>query len=401
MSPRRSSTSSSSSSSSSDDERDHHQKYRRMINCNPGPAAQPREILEQAHRELFDYQNTGISVMEMSHRSAEFENIIKTAEQLLREIVNIPDNYRVLFMHGGGTAQFSAIPLNLCNKFKEQLVNYACTGVWSEKAAKEAEKYCIVHRVLPPKKLDGTLETIPDYSDWNINPEGTYLYYTDNETLTGLEYPIQIQAPISNPKMIVAVDMTSNFLTRKFDVSNYGVVIAAAQKNIGIAGVGVVIIREDLLGSPMPICPLTMDYTLWNKNKSLYNTPSCYPIYMCMLYLQWIKKKGGLEEMERRARKRSELIYSIIDQSNGFFYNPIDPKCRSRINITFRIGGGSKGDDALEKLFIDECKNRNIIGVKGHRLVGGIRISMFNAMRVKDAEIIADLMRKFLKKHGQ
>ncbi|OTF70104.1 phosphoserine aminotransferase-like protein [Euroglyphus maynei] len=329
----------------------------------------------------------------MSHRSPEFENIVCTAEKLLREIMNIPDNYRVLFLHGGGTAQFASIPMNLCSELKKYKVNYAVTGTWSEKAAKEAEKYCHVNRVTP--KLD-KFTTIPDVSTWKIDPDGKYLFYTDNETIAGVEYQFKV-TPFMDT-MPVAIDMTSNFVSRPVDVSNYGIIIAGTQKNAGIAGLAIVIVRDDLIGKPMSICPTILDYTILNKMKSLYNTPPCYPIYMTMLYLQWIKDQGGLEVMGDRADQRAKLIYDVIDQSDGFYFNGVDPNCRSRMNAVFRIGG-ENGDEQLEKQFIQECKECKIIGVKGHRLVGGIRISMFNAMPVEDAKFISELMIEFMERN--
>ncbi|KAH7640533.1 phosphoserine aminotransferase-like protein [Dermatophagoides farinae] len=319
-----------------------------VINCNAGPARVPYDVLRKAQEELIYYENTGISVMEMSHRSPEFDNIIRTAEKLLREIMTIPDNYRVLFVHGGGTAQFASIPLNLCPEYKGCKVNYAITGTWSEKAAKEAEKYCHVCRVTP--KLD-KFTSIPDVDTWKIDPDGKYLFYTDNETIAGVEYQYQVK-PFSDT-MPVAIDMTSNFLSRPIDVSNYGVIIAGTQKNAGIAGLAIVIVRDDLLD------------------------------------------QGGLEVMGDRSDQRARLIYDTVDQSNGFYYNGVNPNCRSRMNAVFRIGG-QKGDEQLEKQFIQECKERKIIGVKGHRLVGGIRVSMFNAMPVEDAKFISDFMIEFM-----
>lgn len=236
-----------------------------------------------------------------------------------------------------------------------------------------------------------------DYFVRQVDPDGKYLFYTDNETIGGVEYQYEVKP--THKSMPLAIDLTSNFLTRPINVSNYGVLIAGTQKNCGIAGLAIVIVREDLIGHPMTVCPSILDYTMLNKMKSIYNTPPCYPIYITMLYLQWIKEQGGLVEMSRRADKRAKLIYDVVDQSNGFYFNGINANCRSRINAVFRIGGPD-GNEALEKEFIDEGKKRNIIGIKGHRLVGGIRVSMFNAMPVSDAEFIADFMKDFMAKHA-
>ncbi|KAI2810993.1 hypothetical protein RDWZM_002177 [Blomia tropicalis] len=366
------------------DERQHPYTY----NFNAGPAKVPQEVLRIAQDEFIYYRNSGISVMEMSHRSVEFEAIINDAEKLLRELLNIPENYKVLFAHGGGTGQFASIPLNLAQA--GDVVNYAITGTWSEKAAKEAEKYLKVNRVTTkPEKFI----TIQPQSTWNIDPAGKYLFYTDNETIHGIEYQVPV-TPV--PGMPLVFDMTSNFLTRPVNVSNYGAIIAGTQKNAGVAGLAIIIVRDDLIGKPQTICPSILDYKVLNANRSLYNTPATYSIYMCKLYLQWIKDQGGLEEMARRAKIRSSLIYNVIDQSNGFYVNVIDPATRSRVNAVFRVGGPT-GDAELEKRFLEEAAKRNFVGVKGHRSVGGIRISMFNACPVKDAEVVAEFLKEFMK----
>ncbi|XP_017486328.1 PREDICTED: phosphoserine aminotransferase-like [Rhagoletis zephyria] len=360
-------------------------------NFNPGPAKVPKEVLQKAQDELIYYRESGISVFEMSHRSPEFEGIINNAENLLREVLNIPSNYRVLFLHGGGTGQFASIPLNLTAPGEK--ANYVITGAWSEKAAKEAEKYIKVNRVNPkPAKF----VSIPDRATWNVDPEGKYLFYTDNETIHGVEYPAPV-APFSE-NMPVVFDMTSNFLTRPVDVTNYGAIIAGTQKNAGVAGLAIVIVRDDLIGRPQTICPSILDYKVLLANQSLYNTPPTYSIYMTGLFLQWIKDQGGLEEMSRRADARAKLVYDVIDQSNGFYSCAVEPTARSRVNACFRVGGPS-GDEALEKKFFEQAKERRFVGVKGHRSVGGVRISMFNACPLSDAQTIADMMVQFQKEN--
>jgi len=307
--------------------------------------------------------------------------------------MNIPDNYKVLFMHGGGTGQFASIPLNLAAP--GDIANYVITGAWSEKAAKEAEKYIKVNRVNgKPDKYT----TIPCSTTWNIDPNAKYLFYTDNETIHGVEYPFEVK-PIAD-HMPVVFDMTSNFLTRPVNVKNFGAIIAGTQKNAGVSGLAVVIIREDLIGKPQTICPSILDFKVMSANKSLYNTPPTYSIYMTGLFLQWIKDQGGLEEMSRRADARANLVYGVIDQSNSFYSCSVEPNARSRVNACFRVGGPN-GDVELEKKFLEEAKKRRFVGVKGHRMVGGIRISMFNALPVADAEEVAKMMVQFQKENSK
>jgi len=366
---------------------------KKVINFSPGPAKLPPDVLKKAQDELINYGNTGISVMEMSHRSAEFEAIVKNAQKLLREIMGIPDNYSVLFMHGGGTAQFAAIPLNLCSKMNgESLANYVVTGSWSDKAAKEAQKYINVNRVTPKTSQ---YNEIPDQKEWKLDEAANYLFYTDNETIHGIEFP---NIPNTLPDIPVAVDMTSNFLTRPIDVKRYGVIVAGTQKNVGIAGLAVAVVRKDLIGKAMDVCPAVFDYKTMDDNNSLYNTPPTYAIYICGLYLQWIKDNGGLEAMAKRSAEKSKLIYEVIDNSNDFYYSPIKPNSRSRINIPFRVGGKT-GDEELEKKFLEEAKARNMIQLKGHRSVGGMRASLFNALTVDEAKELQEFMTQFMKEN--
>lgn len=360
----------------------------KVINFSPGPAKLPNEVLKKAQEELVYYGNTGISVMEMSHRSADFEKILTNVQNLLRELMGIPDNYSILLMHGSGTGQFASIPLNLVSKLKDSsVVDYLVTGAWSDKSAKEAQKYTNVNRITP--KVNKFNE-IPDKNEWKLDSNAKYFFYTDNETIHGIEFPF---IPDSLPDVPLVCDMTSNFLTRPIDVEKYGAIFAGTQKNCGIAGLGVVVVRKDLIGKAMEVCPSILDYKIMDDNNSLYNTPPVYPIYMCGLYLQWIKEKGGLKEMSKRADQRSQLIYEVIDNSNDFYCSPIKANSRSRVNIPFRIG--QAGDEALEKKFLDEAKNRNMIQLKGHRSVGGIRASLFNAMTIEETNILRQFMIDF------
>ncbi|XP_067424839.1 phosphoserine aminotransferase [Emydura macquarii macquarii] len=364
---------------------------RHVVNFGAGPAKLPRSVLLDAQKELVDYKGLGISVLEMSHRTSDFSKIINTAENLLRELLNIPENYKVLFLQGGGSGQFSAVPLNLIGLKEGRCADYVVTGAWSAKAAKEAEKYAKVNIVHP--KL-GSYTKIPDTSSWNLNLDASYVYYCANETVHGVEFDF---VPDVRGAVLVC-DMSSNFLSRPVDVSKFGVIFAGAQKNIGCAGVTVVIVREDLLGFALKECPIVLDYKVQAGNGSLYNTPPCYSIYIMSLVLEWIKNNGGAAAMDKLSFIKSQMIYDIIDKSNGFYVCPVEKKNRSRMNVPFRIAN-SKGDETLEKKFLDKAVELNMISLKGHRSVGGIRASLYNAVTIEDVQKLATFMRSFMQTH--
>ncbi|XP_048750744.2 phosphoserine aminotransferase-like [Ostrea edulis] len=363
----------------------------RVINFSAGPAKLPKKVLETAQKEMLNYNNTGISVMELSHRSSDFTKIINAAESNLRELLNIPDNYKVIFKQGGGTGQFSAVPLNLMKLRPEAKADYIVTGTWSAKAANEAEKYGKVNRVLP--KLE-SYTTIPDVSQWSLSPDASYVYYCSNETIHGVEF-----SDIPDPNGIPLVcDMSSNILSKPFDVSKFGVIFAGAQKNMGCAGVTLVIIREDLLGKAMPECPVTLDYKVQVGNNSLYNTAPTYNIYILGLVLQWVKDQGGVEKMAENSKQKSEAVYDVIEKSNGFYHGTVKSHCRSRMNVPFRIGGPD-GDESLEKKFLEETSKKGMIQLKGHRSVGGIRASLYNALSIEEAHVLVTFMQEFYIQH--
>uniref|UniRef100_A0A8D0HH22 Phosphoserine aminotransferase n=1 Tax=Sphenodon punctatus TaxID=8508 RepID=A0A8D0HH22_SPHPU len=364
---------------------------RHVANFGAGPAKLPRSVLLEAQKELVDYKGLGISVLEMSHRTSDFSKIIKTAENLLRELLNIPENYKVLFLQGGGSGQFSAIPLNLLGLKETRYADYVVTGAWSAKAAKEAEKYAKVN-IVHPKLASYT--KIPDPSSWNLNPEATYIYYCANETIHGVEFDF---VPDVKGALLVC-DMSSNFLSKPVDVSKFGVIFAGAQKNAGTAGVTAVMIREDLLGFALKECPIVLDYKVQVENASLYNTPPCFSVYIMGLVLEWIKNNGGAAAMDKLSTVKSQMIYDLIDKSNGFYVCPVEKKSRSRMNIPFRLGS-IKGDEALEKKFLDKAVELNMISLKGHRSVGGIRASLYNAVTIEDVQKLAAFMRSFLETH--
>ncbi|XP_033272564.2 phosphoserine aminotransferase isoform X2 [Orcinus orca] len=319
-----------------------------VVNFGPGPAKLPRSVLSEIQKELLDYKGVGISVLEMSHRSSDFSKIINNTENLVRELLAIPDNYKVIFVQGGGCGQFSAVPLNLIGLKAGRCADYVVTGSWSAKAAEEAKKFGTVNIVHP--KL-GSYTKIPDPSTWNLSPDASYVYYCANETVHGVEFDF-----IPDVKGAVLVcDMSSNFLSKPVDVSKFGAIFAGAQKNVGSAGVTVVIVRDDLLGFALRECPSVLDYKVQAGNNSLYNTPPC-------------------------------------------FRCPVEPQNRSRMNIPFRIGN-TKGDDALEKRFLDKALELNMISLKGHRSVGGIRASLYNAVTIEDVQKLAAFMKNFLEMH--
>ncbi|KAJ8285417.1 hypothetical protein GJAV_G00026570 [Gymnothorax javanicus] len=364
---------------------------KRTINFGAGPAKIPQSVLLEAQKELLDYNGLGISVMEMSHRSADFLKILNSAVSLIRELLDIPDNYKVMFLHGGGTGQFSAVPLNLIGLKEERCADYLVTGTWSAKAAKEAEKYGRVNIIRP--KLE-SYTTIPDPSTWTLNPSASYVYYCCNETVHGVEFNF-----VPDTKGVVLVsDMSSNFLSRPVDVSKFGLIFAGAQKNVGCAGVTVVIVREDLLGKALKECPIFLNYQVQAENNSLYMTPPCFSIYIVGLVLEWIRNCGGADAMQKLNKEKSSLIYDIINGSNGFYVSPVESSCRSRMNVPFRIGKRD-GDDALEKKFLEGASKLGMISLKGHRSVGGLRASLYNAMTLEETRALADYMTEFLKEH--
>lgn len=360
-----------------------------VINFGAGPAKLPEEVLLEVQRDLIQHGQSGISVMEMSHRSKEYADIHLKALQSVRDILNVPDNYKVLFMQGGGTGIFSAICMNLMGK--TGVADYCVTGTWSTLAAKEAAKYGKVNMVFPkPAKFT----TVPDQSTWKLDPNASYVYYCDNETVNGVEFPF---IPETNGVTLVA-DMSSNMLSRPFDITKFGLIFGGAQKNIGPAGITVVVVREDLIGNAMPTTPTILDFKATADNNSLYNTPPTFTIYVMGLVFEWIKKKGGLEAMNANALTKSQLIYKAIENSNGFYTCPVDLKYRSRMNVPFRAGSAT-GDEALEAEFLKGAEKLAMVQLKGHRSVGGIRASLYNAVSVENAQVLAKYMADFHNSH--
>ncbi|GFQ81665.1 phosphoserine aminotransferase [Trichonephila clavata] len=283
----------------------------KVMNFAPGPAKIPEEVLQQAHSEFFNYNNSGISIVEITHRSIDFGKINSEAEAAVRDIYQIPSNYKVLFLQGGGTGQFACVPLNLISS-PDDVADYVVTGVWSSKAAQEAEKYCRVNRVLPKTSV---YTGIPDKSEWKLSNNAKYVYYCSNETVNGIEFDF---IPETNGVPLVC-DMSSNVLTRPIDISKFGVIFAGAQKNAGIPGITFVIVREDLIGKGLSVCPAVFDYKINAANQSLYNTPPTFSVYILGLVFKWVQSKGGISAMDQNSAMKSSLVYDVLDASNGFY----------------------------------------------------------------------------------
>ncbi|MCU6686702.1 3-phosphoserine/phosphohydroxythreonine transaminase [Dorea acetigenes] len=353
----------------------------RVYNFSAGPAVLPEEVLKEAAAEMLDYNGTGMSVMEMSHRSKAFEEIIRTAEADIRELMNIPDNYKVLFLQGGASQQFAMIPMNL---MKNGVADYIVTGQWAKKAYQEAQKYGKANKIASSE--DKTFSYIPDCSDLPISEDADYVYICENNTIYGTKYK---ELPNTKGKTLVA-DVSSCFLSEPVDVSKYGVIYGGVQKNVGPAGVVIVIIREDLITEDvLPGTPTMLQYKTHADANSLYNTPPAYGIYICGKVFKWLKKQGGLAAMKEKNEKKAKLLYDFLDQSK-LFKGTVEPKDRSLMNVPFVTG-----DKELDAKFVKEAKEAGFENLKGHRTVGGMRASIYNAMPYEGVEALVEFMKKF------
>ncbi|MDG5498848.1 3-phosphoserine/phosphohydroxythreonine transaminase [Marinobacter sp. BGYM27] len=353
----------------------------RAFNFCAGPATLPVEVLQQAREEMLDWQGTGMSVMEMSHRSDEFVAIAETAEKDLRELAGVSDDYAVLFMQGGASSQFATVPLNLMRG--KASADYINTGIWSQKAIDEARRFANVN--VAASSEDQGFTSIPDQASWRTDPNAAYLHYTPNETIGGLEYDF---IPDAGDVPLVA-DMSSNMLSRPVDVSRYGLIYAGAQKNIGPSGLVVLMIRKDLLGQAQPQTPTMMNYQVIADNGSMYNTPATYSWYLAGLVFKWLKARGGVEAMGEVNLRKARKLYGFIDDS-AFYANPIDPRFRSWMNVPFTLA-----DDALNSAFLKGADARGLLNLKGHRSVGGMRASIYNAMPEEGVDALIDYMKTF------
>ncbi len=358
----------------------------RVYNFSAGPAMLPQAVLQRAQKEFLDWDETGMCVMEMSHRGKEFLSIAQQAEADLREIMAVPDNYKVLFLQGGASAQFTAIPMNLLRG--KTTADYFNTGQWSKKAIAEAKRYCDVNIVASSE--DSNFTTVPEKETWNLNPDAAYVHYTTNETIGGVEF----DAIPDTGDVPLVVDISSTILSRPIDVSKFALIYAGAQKNVGPAGLTIVIVRDDLIGDAMPDTPTTFDYKVQVDNDSMYNTPPTYSLYMAGLVFQWIKDLGGLTGMAEINKRKADKLYAAIDNS-GFYQNPVNKKYRSWMNIPFTLNDASSDAD-----FLTGAKAANLLSLKGHRSVGGMRASIYNAMPEEGVDALITFMQEFAQQNS-
>ena len=353
----------------------------RVYNFSAGPAILPEKVLKIAADEMLEYKTSGQSVMEMSHRSKEYQAIIDECEALLREVMSIPDNYKVLFLQGGASSQFAMIPLNLLNKTGK--ADFVITGQWAKKAYQEASRYGACTAVA--SSADKTFSYIPELDKSKFNPTADYFHICQNNTIYGTRFS---ELPETGDVPLIS-DMSSCILSEPVDVSKYGMIYAGAQKNMGPAGLTVVIIREDLIGNARDYCPTMFDYKIHEENGSMYNTPPTYGIYILKLVLDWIKEMGGLEAMKALNEKKAAVIYDFLDSSK-MFKATVQGKDRSLMNIPFVTG-----NEELDAKFVSEAKKAGFINIKGHRSVGGMRASIYNAMPIEGCQALVDFMKKF------
>lgn len=358
-----------------------------VYNFSSGPAMLPADVLRRAQNELCDWQGLGTSVMEISHRSKEFIQVAEEAEKDFRDLLQIPSNYKVLFCHGGGRGQFAGVPLNILGD--KTTADYVDGGYWASSAVKEAHKYCNPNVIDAKVTVDG-LRAIKPMSEWQVSENSAYLHFCPNETIDGIAIH---EAPDFGDTVVVA-DYSSSILSHPMDVSRFGVIYAGAQKNIGPAGLTLVIVREDLLGKAHKACPSILDYTVLNDNDSMFNTPPTFAWYLSGLVFKWLKEQGGVEAMDKINQSKAELLYGVIDKSD-FYRNDVASGNRSRMNVPFQLA-----DSALDKLFLEESFAAGLHALKGHRVVGGMRASIYNAMPLEGVKALTDFMVDFERRHG-
>lgn len=358
-----------------------------IYNFSSGPAMLPVEVLRRAEQELCNWNGLGTSVMEISHRSKEFIQVAQEAEKDLRDLLKIPDNYKVLFCQGGARAQFAAVPMNLLGA--ATTADYIDGGYWAHSAVQEAQKYCTPNVIDAKIKLDGKRALLP-MRDWALSDDAAYVHFCPNETIDGVAIDEQ---PDFGDKIVVA-DLSSTILSRPLDISRYGVIYAGAQKNIGPAGLTLVIVRDDLLGKAQQALPTVLDYKALAENDSMYNTPPTFAWYLSGLVFKWLKERGGISEMDKTNQAKADLLYGVIDRSD-FYRNDVATSNRSRMNVPFQLA-----DAALDKLFLEESFAAGLHALKGHRVVGGMRASIYNAMPLEGVKTLTDFMIDFERRHG-
>jgi phosphoserine aminotransferase len=360
-----------------------------VFNYSAGPAVLPKEVLAQAAAEMLDWHGSGMSVMEMSHRGPEFISIYEDAVRNLRELLNVPANYKILFLQGGGLGENAIVPLNLVGRVnKPATVDFVHTGIWTGKSIKEAAKYATVNVAASGESTGFT--AVPPRADWQLTKDAAYVHICTNETINGLEYQF---VPDVGDVPIVA-DMSSHILSRQIDVSKYGVIFGGAQKNIGPAGLTLVIVREDLLGHALPICPSAFDWKIVADHDSMYNTPPTYAIYIAGLVFQWLKKQGGVAAMEQRNIAKAKMLYDYLD-STDFYVNRVAQDSRSRMNVPFFLQ-----DEALNGAFLEGAKAHHLLQLRGHKSVGGMRASIYNAMPLEGVQALVGYLKEFEQKNG-
>jgi len=363
-----------------------------IYNFSAGPAVLPKEVLQQAATEMLDWHGSGMSVMEMSHRGAEFMSIMDAAQRDLRDLLAIPENYKILFLQGGGLAENAIVPMNLMGRCPDAPVDFIHTGSWSGKSIKEAQKYARVN--VAASAASNGFTAIPARESWQLSKGAAYVHLCTNETIDGVEYHFVPNVAEQTGGAPIVADMSSHILSRMIDVSAYGVIFGGAQKNIGPAGLTLAIVREDLLGHALPVCPSAFDWKIVADNGSMYNTPPTYAIYIAGLVFQWLKRQGGVAAMEAQNIAKASLLYDYLD-STDFYENRVAKECRSRMNVPFFLK-----DESLNTEFLAAAKAQGLLQLKGHKSVGGMRASIYNAMPLAGVQALVHFMREFASAHS-
>lgn len=363
-----------------------------IYNFSAGPAVLPKEVLQQAAAEMLDWHGSGMSVMEMSHRGAEFMSIMDAAQRDLRDLLAIPENYKILFLQGGGLGENAIVPMNLMGRRPDAPVDFIHTGSWSGKSIKEAQKYATVN--VAASAASNGFTAVPARDSWQLSKDAAYVHLCTNETIDGVEYHFVPDVAEQTGGAPIVADMSSHILSRVIDVSAYGVIFGGAQKNIGPAGLTLVIVREDLLGHALPVCPSAFDWKIVADNGSMYNTPPTYAIYIAGLVFQWLKRQGGVAAMEAQNIAKATLLYDYLD-STDFYENRVAKECRSRMNVPFFLK-----DESLNAEFLTAAKAQGLLQLKGHKSVGGMRASIYNAMPLAGVQALVGFMHEFASAHS-
>ncbi|MDO8178182.1 MAG: 3-phosphoserine/phosphohydroxythreonine transaminase [Undibacterium sp.] len=364
-----------------------------IFNFSAGPAVLPKEVLQQAAAEMLDWHGSGMSVMEMSHRGAEFMSIIAAAQSDLRELLAVPENYKILFLQGGGLGENAIVPMNLMGrKPQPATADFIHTGSWTGKSIKEAQKYGKVNIAASAESIGFT--AVPARDSWKLSKDAAYVHLCTNETIDGVEYQFTPEVGFDTGDAPIVADMSSHILSRVIDVSKYGVIFGGAQKNIGPAGLTIVIVREDLLGHALPCCPSAFDWKIVADNDSMYNTPPTYAIYIAGLVFQWLKRQGGVAAIEQKNIAKAKLLYDYLDATD-FYENRIAKDCRSRMNVPFYLK-----NEALNAEFLAAAKARGLLQLKGHKSVGGMRASIYNAMPIEGVQALLAFMQDFAQQNS-